>query len=139
MSPKKKPRGQRSRREFAAWMAFARALDEAIDRKEMTGAEFGMLVGLDDSSVSHYRSTGTSRRQVKIGRALLLAKAAGFSLDALVAEAGWDGQERHSNGGGPSEGGDEPRRPGPVDPNDPHGVGPQRSPSRSSRRAGDSG
>lgn len=143
--PNRKPQAQ-SPEEKAAVAAFTKALREAIELRFMDErgeiglavARFAVHVGINPSQINQYRGG----RQPTFGRALLLAKAAGISLDALMRElpaATWDGVERRTTGGGPSEGGDEPRRPGPVDPNDPHGVGPQRSPSRSSRRAGDSG
>lgn len=71
----------KSRQEQEYETEFGRALVKAMHDLGLTNREFGTWVGLTQDAVNHYAK---GRRSPNIGRAMLLAREAGFSLDALI-------------------------------------------------------
>ena len=75
------PRRDRQPVELGLAADFAQALDDAIHDLDVSNAAFGERVRMTHDAIGKYRK---GIREPGIGKALLLAREAGLSLDALI-------------------------------------------------------
>lgn len=77
-------RRERNPEELDLAADFAEALNDAIHDLDVSNAEFGERVRMTHDVVGQYRK---GAREPGIGKALLLAREAGLSLDALINQS----------------------------------------------------